>query len=65
MADISMCAMTDCPLKAKCYRHTATENEYRQSWMSWTPTKVKNKWTCDGFWDNSKYKRYEKEGINC
>ena len=60
MADISKCSTKDCPLRKKCYRHTATENDFWQSWSSWTPTKEKRKWICDGFWDNKEYEDEKK-----
>ena len=41
MADITMCKGVQmignydvvCPKRDKCYRHTATQNEHRQSWF--------------------------------
>ncbi len=58
MADISKCNNQSCTLRRKCYRFTALSSDFWQSWSSWTPTKDKNKWHCEGFWDN---KGYEKE----
>ena len=55
MSDISKCNGEGCPLKKNCYRFTATSNEYWQSWSSWTPTKVKRTWTCEGFYNNEGY----------
>ena len=34
MADITMCRGKDCPLKDRCYRHTAVENPHWQSWFT-------------------------------
>ena len=31
------------------------QNEYWQAWSSWTPAKVKNKLTCEGFINNEDY----------
>ena len=50
MADITMCNNTDCYLKDKCYRFTATPNKYRQSYFSEKVNKNKNE--CDYFWNN-------------
>lgn len=33
MPDISMCEGGACPMKAKCYRHTAKPSEYQQCWF--------------------------------
>jgi len=37
MPDISMCEGQNCPLKETCYRHTATPNEFRQSYFAEPP----------------------------
>lgn len=39
MADITMCMGRDCPKKSSCYRHTAKENPWRQSYFMETPYK--------------------------
>jgi hypothetical protein len=48
MPDISMCINENCPVKLRCYRHTATPTEYRQAYMffKWDDT------GCDHFWPN-------------
>ena len=55
MADISKCGGVDCSIKEKCYRYTATSNEYRQSYMM--PDK-KGK-DCEYYWDNKQKKLNE------
>jgi hypothetical protein len=37
MPDISLCLNEDCKLKMKCYRYTATPNEWRQSYTFFKP----------------------------
>jgi hypothetical protein len=37
MADITMCDGLNCARKSECYRHTARQNEYRQSWFVKSP----------------------------
>jgi len=49
MADITKCEGIDCPLKENCYRFTAKDNEYRQSYFMVTP--IKNG-ECDQFWED-------------
>jgi hypothetical protein len=49
MADITKCKGEDCPLKEKCYRFTAKENEYRQAYFINTPYN-KQKETCEYLW---------------
>jgi hypothetical protein len=49
MADITKCEGIDCPLKENCYRFTANDNEYRQSYFMTTP--IKNG-ECDHFWED-------------
>lgn len=56
MADITMCSGKGCPLKEKCYRFTAVESDYRQSYFVTPPVeKDKEKAQCAYFWDNKKY----------
>lgn len=53
MADITKCSNVDCPIKKRCYRFTATPNEY---WQSYAGFKFYNN-NCDHFienYDNSK-----------
>lgn len=55
MPDITMCDGSGCPLKEKCYRHTAKPSPYRQSWFMNVP------------WDGERcvhYWRTEKEDVN-
>ncbi len=33
MADITKCKGVNCPLKETCYRYTAKESEYNQTWF--------------------------------
>ena len=49
MADITMCAGKNCPLKDKCYRFTSNINEYWQSYFTEEPIKNDD---CEYFWDN-------------
>ena len=37
MPDICMCKGNKCPLKEKCYRHTARATEYRQAYFVEAP----------------------------
>jgi hypothetical protein len=37
MADIAMCQNDDCPSAKQCYRHEATPNPWRQSYMEFKP----------------------------
>lgn len=50
MSDISKCMGTNCPLKKKCYRFTATPSEYLQSWFMEEPYDTETK-TCDFYWE--------------
>lgn len=55
MADITMCNVTDCPVKEKCHRFTADANPYRQSWFTEPPFEIYDngggiKMKCDMFW---------------
>ena len=51
MPDITMCEGTECPWKAKCYRHTANPSEFRQSYFAESPgKKVEEIFTCEYFW---------------
>ena len=49
MADITMCEGTGCPLANRCYRATATPNEFRQSYFIGVPIKGSE---CDEFCPN-------------
>lgn len=45
--DGTKCSGLNCPLKEKCYRFTATPNEYRQSYLTEVPFKDGE---CEYFW---------------
>lgn len=47
MPDITKCEGTDCPVKEKCYRFTARDSEFRQSYFVTPPYKDGK---CDHFW---------------
>lgn len=61
MPDISMCngVSSDhlkCEMKEKCYRHTATPNEFRQSFFMFAPFIIHVEDTrmtqeCEYFWE--------------
>lgn len=48
MADITKCEGTNCPQKETCYRFTAPENVYRQSYFEKIPFNHTSK-ICDYF----------------
>jgi hypothetical protein len=54
MPDISMCSNDTCPLKDNCYRHTATPNEYRQSYAKFEWEVIDIIAYCEYFIDNKK-----------
>jgi hypothetical protein len=54
MADITMCSGGGCPMKNNCYRHTATANEYRQSYFCEVPVKEGE---CEYFSPNEVYEK--------
>lgn len=56
MADITMCEGQGCPIKEECYRHTANENPYRQSFFVYVPYDHAYK-GCEYFSDNSEYRK--------
>lgn len=47
MADITKCGDELCPMKDKCRRYNAKENDYWQSWFSESPRDGDK---CDMFW---------------
>ena len=49
MADITKCEGKYCPLKETCYRFTAKDNEYGQSYFIETPYNKETK-TCEYLW---------------
>ena len=51
MPDITMCEGNDCPLKERCYRFTATPNEYRQAYFV-DPPYIDDE--CTYFWELDK-----------
>lgn len=55
-----MCEGKGCQFKDNCYRHTATPNEWRQSYFAETPYKVTDgEQKCDYFWED-KSKKWKK-----
>lgn len=56
MADITMCKGNNCSMKDSCYRHTATANEFWQSWFIVVPYEPAKQPTCDYFWNNKEMK---------
>jgi len=48
MADIQMCKDQECPMKRKCYRFTATPNE----WQWYLDPSVRKGDKCEDLWDN-------------
>ena len=48
MPDITMCNNEVCPIKDTCYRHTATPDEFWQSW-SYFEYDWKNE-ICEYYW---------------
>ena len=48
MADITMCNGMGCNLRDKCYRYTATPNEYRQPYFLNEPIRDGK---CDYLWE--------------
>lgn len=48
MADITMCDGVECPIKDKCYRHTAPKSKLGQSYFWGSPMKDGK---CIYFWD--------------
>ena len=52
MPDISMCKGINCPLRIRCYRHTAPQSKY-QSWIGEVPYDHKLN-SCDYYVPNTK-----------
>lgn len=51
MSDITKCPGGDCPIKDKCYRFTASTDEFGQSYFKDPPFTIKNSHLiCDMFW---------------
>jgi hypothetical protein len=63
MPDITMCLgqVGDkiCPQKNKCYRHTATPSQFKQSYFLDLP--MNDDETCGYFWKNSAYTSKKKQ----
>jgi len=58
--DISMCIPDYCPLKATCYRYTATPNEH---WQAYADFEFKDG-TCPDYWHNCKHIHRDGESCN-
>ena len=56
-ADICMCNDHKCPMRKACYRYTAPQSEYRQTWFAYSP--LEDDGTCEWFWDNDGWGRHE------
>lgn len=57
MADITKCAGEGCSKKERCYRHTAEDSAYRQSYFVNAPVKLNENGNfifCVYFWDKRK-----------
>lgn len=50
MSDIAKCLDVDCPSKKMCYRYTAPESEFWQSYCDFNREEDAN--NCDMFWSN-------------
>jgi len=50
MPDLALCKNTTCPSNKKCYRFTATPNEFRQVYGDFTPEE--DEVNCSFFIDN-------------
>lgn len=51
MPDITMCEGGNCPIKNKCYRHTAKPSEYRQSYFIDPPYEIiQGEVNCEYYW---------------
>lgn len=51
MADITMCEGLECPLKEKCYRYTATADEYWQAYFTKIPYDIESE-ECEYYWED-------------
>lgn len=58
MADITMCASDNCPLKEDCYRFTADPAELWQSYSCFkgSSREINKPEDCPNFWDNGRRK---------
>ena len=50
MADIAKCEDNLCPSKETCYRYTAPESEYRQTYGLFN--REEDAYNCDMYWNN-------------
>jgi hypothetical protein len=52
MADITKCKGINCPVKDNCYRYTARDSGFYQSWFvdNNVGKMVDNKFSCDMYW---------------
>jgi hypothetical protein len=56
MSDISKCADSLCPAKETCYRYTAPESLYWQSYGSFN--REEDAYNCNMYWDNGLFCKY-------
>lgn len=55
MPDISKCPGDMCPLKDHCYRFTAKDSPYAQTYLTEAPYKLENyTFTCDYIWNENR-----------
>lgn len=59
MADISKCNDIHCPAKEYCYRYTAKQSEFRQSWIN--TNRELDAYNCEMYWHNGKCRYCSKE----
>ena len=52
MADITKCKGINCPIRDNCYRYTARDSGFYQSWFvdGNVGKMVDNKFSCDVYW---------------
>jgi hypothetical protein len=52
MADITKCKGINCPVRDNCYRYTARDSGFYQSWFvdNNVGKMVDNKFSCDMYW---------------
>ncbi len=58
MADITKCNNKNCTLRHECYRFTAPDSLYRQSYFVETPKQKDG--ICEQFWSNKEYDKNDK-----
>jgi hypothetical protein len=53
MADITKCKGINCPVRDNCYRYTARDSEFYQSWFvdDNVGKLVDNNFSCDEYWE--------------